>query len=148
MSSPRYATPLRLRLDHSPRLRAVFLLFISLCVIALLLAQIPLWLKLLAVVVLAVVVLKTWRRRPELGGEACELVLRPNGGWLLNEEKMQLLAESTVNYGVMVLGLVGDRSKRWFVLWRHEVDGEVWRRLGVYLRLYGGKCDNDGSNVL
>ena len=136
MSSPRYATPLRLRLDHSPRLRAFFILFLSICVIALLLAQMPLWLKLVAVVVLALIALKTWRGRPELGGGAVELVLRPNGGWLLHEEKLQLQGESTVSYGVMVLGFYGDSGKRWFVLWRREVEGEVWRRLGVYLQLY------------
>ncbi len=143
MSSPRYATPLRLRLDHSPRLRAIFILFLSLCVTALLLAQMPLWLKLLAAVVLAVVGLKTWHGRSELGGEACELVLRPNGGWLLQrgggEEKLRLFGESTVIYGVMVLGFSGDGGGLWFVLWHREVEGDVWRRLGVYLRLYGGE---------
>ena len=145
MSSPRYATPLRLRVEHSPRLRAVFILFSLLCLMALLIAQMPVWLKLLAIVVLAVVGLKTWRERPELGGEACELVLRPNGGWLLqctgHEERLQLLGESTVNYGVMVLGFSGDCGGRWFVLWRREFDGDVWRRLGVYLRLYASEAE-------
>jgi len=105
-------------------------------------------LKVLGGVVFALVVLKNWRERPELGGEACELVLRPNGGWLLNEEKMQLLGESTVSYGVMILGFSGDAGKRWFVLWRGEVEGEVWRRLGVYFGLYGRERDNDDSHAL
>lgn len=140
MSSPRYATPLRLRIEHSPRLRAIFILFSLLCFIALLLAQMPVWLKIVLLVVLLVVVVKVWRGRPELGGETVELVLRPNGGWLLQEEKLQLLGESTVSDGVMVLGFSGNGGGRWFVIWRREVDGGVWRRLGVYLRLYGSEA--------
>ncbi|MDH5784766.1 MAG: hypothetical protein OEZ16_04055 [Chromatiales bacterium] len=141
MSSPRYGTPLRLRVEHSPRLRMIFIFFISLCVVALALVQMPLWTKILSVLVLIVVALRTWRSRPELGGEACELVLRPNGGWLLQEEKLKLLGESTVSYGVMVLGFSGNGGGRWFVLWRKEVDGEVWRRLGVYLGLYSSETE-------
>lgn len=148
MLSQRFATPLRLKVEHSPRLRAIFILFSLLCFVSLLLAQMPLWLKLLATVMFAVVAVKTWLGRPELDGEACELVLRPNGGWLLQQEKLQLLGESTVSYGVMVLGFSGDGGGRWFVVWRREVDGEVWRRLGVYLRLYGRERDKDSLHVL
>lgn len=146
ISSPRYATPLRLSIEHSPRLRAIFILFSLLCFIALLLAQMPVWLKPILIVSLAVLVAKVWRGRPELGGEVVELVLRPNGGWLLQEEKLQLLGESTVTFGVMVLGFSGERGKRWFVVWRKEVDGEVWRRLRVYLRLYRSEIGSlDGA---
>ncbi len=139
MQSPRYGTPLRIRVGHSVRLRAVFILFLSLCVVSLLLAQVPPWLKVAVFVVLIVVGLKSWRERPELGGEACELVLRGNGGWLCGDEKLELLGESVVSYPIAVLMFSGDKGKRAFVLWRREVDGGVWRRLGVYLELYGDK---------
>lgn len=144
MSSPRYATPLRLRLEPSPRMRAIFILFNALCVIALLLVQMPIGLKLLAVVVLAVVVLKTWRDRPELGGETAEVVLCPDGAWLLQraggEEKLQLHGQSTVSHTVMILVFSGEGKVRPFVLWRRELAEDKYRRLQVYLRMYAGEA--------
>jgi hypothetical protein len=110
------------------------------------------WLKLFLLIVLAAVGITTWRKRPELGGESVELILRPNGAWLLqqagSEEKLQLLGESVVSHAVTILVFFGDGGGRQLILWRREVQGDIYRRLQVYLRLYGGKGDMDGSNVL
>jgi hypothetical protein len=141
--SPRYATPLRLSINHSPRLRAIFIFFSLLCIVALLLAQMHVWLKLFLLIVLAAVGITTWRKRPELGGDTVELILRPNGAWLLqrpgSEEKLRLLGESVLSHAVTILVFSGDGGGRQYILWRREMPEDIYRRLQVYLRLYGGE---------
>lgn len=140
MLSQKFATPLRLTIKHSPRLRAITLLFSSLCVLAILLAQMPVWLKAVLLIVMAVVVVKVWLGRPELGGDSLELVLRPNGGWLLKrayaEVKLQLHGQSTISRAVMILVFDGGFS---CILWRTEVQCDLYRKLQVYLRLYASE---------
>ena len=143
MSSPRYATPLRLTLKHSPRLRAIYLIFITLCVVSLLAANLLFEVRLLLLVLLVSVSAMVWRQRVELGGEAAKLVLRPNGSWLLlrgeREEKLQLNGQSTVSQAVTILVFKGEGRGRQFVLWRQELGYDVYRRLQVYLRLYSSE---------
>lgn len=144
MSSPRYATPLRLRLNHSPRLRMIFIIFFLLCFISVMLTQMSLLVSSLIIVILFTIAVETWCYRSELGGKPCELVLRPDGEWLLqqdqSEEKLQLLGETTFGYSLIILAFVGNRKKRWFVIWRSECVYEVYRRLGVYLNSHG-RCE-------
>ncbi len=144
MLSQRFATPLRLRVEHSPRLQAVVISFFLLSLVALMLVQLSLLLKLpitLAVMALYFIV---WRARPELGGKPVELVLRPNGAWLLHRNgvaiPLELLGRSTVSPWLMLLCFKEQHGRRSFnyLLWQAEQPVVLFRRLRVYLRVYGG----------
>jgi hypothetical protein len=146
LSSPRYATPLRLRVEHSARLRAIFTLFYLPSSGSLLLAQLPTELKLLALVGVSVAFLHTWRRRPELGAEAVELILRPNGKWQLNRGSksiaLQLHGQSTISHRVMLLCFHAEEGRGRFdyLLWHSEQPADLYRRLLVYLKLYAAEA--------
>ncbi|MEN8169588.1 MAG: protein YgfX [Pseudomonadota bacterium] len=142
MLSQRFATPLRLRIEHSRRLQFVAITFFLLSLLALLLLQIPLLLKLSIVLLWLSLFLFIWRRRAELGGAPVDLILRPNGAWLLERGResipLQLHGQSTVSRSLLLLCFKESRGRRSFdyVLWRAELSPQLFRRLRVYLRLY------------
>lgn len=145
MLSQRFATPLRLRVEHSRRLRFVVISFFLLSLLALLLAQISLLLKLSVVLLWLSVFLFVWKRRAELGGTPVDLILRPNGAWLLERGResipLQLQGQSTVSRSLLLLCFEESRGGRSFdyVLWRAELSPQLFRRLRVYLRLYASE---------
>ena len=145
MLSQRFATPLRLRIDHSRRLQFITITFFVLSMLALLMLQLPSLLKLPVVVFCVVVFLVVWRRRAELGGTALDLILRPNGAWLLEREgesiALQLHGQSTVSHSLLLLCFKEQYGRRNFdfVLWQAEQSPLLFRRLRVYLRLYAGE---------
>lgn len=142
MSSPRYATPLRIRLEHSPRLRWLYLLFFTLSLTALLIAQLAFVPKLAALLMMVAAFVTTWRRRPELGGAEAALTLRPNGSWLLERDGGQLAlrldGQSTVSQSLLLLCFRQQEGGGRFdcLLWRHELPAQLFRSLQVYLKLY------------
>ena len=107
MLSQRFATPLRLQVNHSRRLRAVVISFFILSLLALLLAQFSLLLKLPIILGVVGLFFSAWRARPELAGETVELILRPNGAWLLERKgesiALQLHGQSTVSRWLLLL---------------------------------------------
>ena len=154
MLSQRFATPLRLRIEHSRRLQFITITFFILSLLALLLMQLPVWLKLSVALFCAGVFLLVWRRRAELGGTALDLILRPNGAWLLEREgqsiALQLHGQSTVSHSLLLLCFKEQHGRRNFdfVLWQAEQSPLLFRRLRVYLRLYAAetiRCRRDYS---
>lgn len=146
MLSPRFATPLRLRVERSPRLQAGVCAFFLLSLCSLLLTPFAWWLKILAVLLLGVVFRKQWRGRAELGGAAFALTLRTNGMWLLEQGSeaipLQLHGQSTVSGSLLLLCFSETQGRGRFdcVLWRAELSPLLWRRLRVYLRLYSAEA--------
>lgn len=143
MLLPRFATPLRFRVDRSPRLQVVILSFLLLSLSALWLTPLGWWLKLFATILMIALSLKVWRQRAELGGVAVDLTLRPNGFWLREREgestPLQLLGQSTISRSLLLLCFAEPSGQGRFdcVLWQAELSPLLWRRLRVYLRLYG-----------
>ena len=142
MLSQRFATPLRLQVNHSRRLRAVVISFFILSLLALLLAQLSLLLKLPIILGVVGLFFSAWRARPELAGETVELILRPNGAWLLERKgesiALQLHGQSTVSRWLLLLCFKETHGRRRFdyLLWQVEQPTILFRRLRVYLRLY------------
>lgn len=85
---------------------------------------------------------RIWIGRTELGGVPVELILRPNGAWLLEREgesiPLQLHGQSTVSPFLLFLCFRESQGGRRFdyLLWRSELPPKLFRRLRVYLRLY------------
>ena len=142
MSSPRYAAPLRLRIEQSPLLRTIFILFFLLCLMSLLVSQLVIVFKVLTLAILSYAFLFIWHRKPELGGEAVTVVLRVDGSWVMEKgaksTELQLLGQSTTSREVMVLRFRATDGGGRFdtVLWRREQSQGLFRQLQVYLRLY------------
>ncbi len=144
MSSQRFATPLRLRVEHSRRLQAVVISFFILSLLALLIMQLTLSLKLPIILAVMGLYWLCWKKRSELGGRAVELILRPNGAWLLHRNgvaiPLELLGESTVTPWLLLLCFKEQHGRRRFeyLLWEGEQPAVLFRRLRIYLRVYGG----------
>ena len=142
MLSQRFATPLRLQVNHSRRLRALVITFFILSLLALLLAQLSLLLKLPITLGMAGLFFSAWRARPELAGEMVEIILRPNGAWLLERKgesiALQLHGQSTVSRWLLLLCYKEKHGRRRFdyIFWQAEQPSILFRRLRVYLRLY------------
>lgn len=148
MLSQRFATPLRFRVEHSRRLQAVVISFFLLSLLALLLVQLSLLLKLPVTLGVMALYFICWRARPELGGKAVELILRPNGAWLLHRNgvaiPLELLGQSTVSPWLLLLCFKEQHGRRrfYYLLWQAEQPDVLFRRLRVYLRVYGGDVGN------
>lgn len=146
MLTPRFATPLRFRVEGSRPLQGVVIAFVLLSLWALLLTPLPASFSTLAkpcaALLLLALSLRGWRGRAELGGMPVELTLRPNGMWLLERDgestPLQLLGQSTVSPALLLLCFAGPQGQRGFdcLLWQGALPPSLWRRLRVYLRLY------------
>jgi len=85
-----------------------------------------------------------WKKRAELGGAEVELILRPNGNWLLERGRestaLQLHGQTTVSRWLLILCFTETRGKKScnYVLWQAEHSPYLFRRLRVYLQLYAG----------
>jgi hypothetical protein len=140
--SQRFATPLRLQVNYSRRLRLLVITFFLLSLLAILLTQISLLLKLAIALCVVGLFITAWRSRPELGAEKVELILRPNGAWLLQRKDesiaLQLHGQSTVSRWLLLLCFKERDGRRRFdyLLWQVEQPPMLFRRLRVYLRLY------------
>ena len=145
MLSQRFATPLRLRVEHSRRLQAVVITFFLLSLLALVLAQLLWFFKFAIALAVAGLFYSVWRARPELGAKSVELILRPNGVWLLHRNgvaiPLELLGQSTVSPWLLLLCFKEQHGRRRFeyLLWQAEQPDVLFRRLRVYLRVYGGE---------
>jgi hypothetical protein len=104
------------------------------------------WLKLFTAILVIALFLKAWRQRAELGGAVVDLTLRSSGIWLREHGgesiSLQLLGQSTVNRSLLLLCFAEPTGQRRFdcVLWQAELSPLLWRRLRVYLRLYGAEA--------
>lgn len=142
MSSPRYATPLRLRVETSRRLQGLVLLFLAFAFGSLAVTNLSWWLKGAVALLLSLSAISEWRKRPELGGAARELTVRPTGVWLLQQGgesiSCQLQGQSVVSAWFVLLCLQEREGRRRFnfILWQAEQPAQLFRRLRVYLRLY------------
>jgi hypothetical protein len=86
--------------------------------------------------------LHVWRKRPELGGKAVTLILRPNGNWLLEGAgesiPLRLHGQTTISRPLLLLCFREQQGRRryHYLLWQAEHPAILLRRLRVYLKLY------------
>ncbi|MCW8919326.1 MAG: hypothetical protein OQL08_11010 [Gammaproteobacteria bacterium] len=145
MNAPRFATPLRLHVGGSRRLRWVVAAFLSISLLALLALPLAWSVKLPMALFLSALFFAAWRKRAELGGVPVELVLLGDGGWRLQRGgeslPLQLLGQSTVSHSLLLLCFAGPPGQGGFdcLLWQAELPPLLWRRLRLYLRLYAAQ---------
>ena len=119
------------------------MLFLALS--AIVMAQLDMWLKALLMVATLLLFVRSWVRRSELGGEAVELRLRPDGSWLVlcggETISVALHGQSMVTRHLLLLCFKELEGRRDFsyLMWRAESPPQLYRRLSVYLRLYAFK---------
>ena len=143
MSSPGYATPLRLEVGANRLLRRLYLAFVVLTLCSLLSLPLALWVTLPGALLFLGVALRQWRLRAELGGGAVGLVWDAEQRWWWSQGgdtvELQLRGDSYLSVPLMALNFREPERgrRRSLLLTPAGIGQEPFRRLLVRLRLSG-----------
>ncbi|WP_303904424.1 protein YgfX [Thiohalomonas denitrificans] len=146
MSSNPYA-PLRIEPHASAALKRVVAAVCIGAVASLWLTPLPFSLRLLLSLIAVAATVRTWQKRPELGGAPVWVEWNREGEWYWHEAghalPADLLGDTYLNSGLVILNFRTEGGRRSLVLPRDALDPVTFRRLKVRLRIEGMKPDED-----
>lgn len=143
MSSPEYATPLRIEVGENRLLRRLYLSFVLLTLLTLLWLPLSLWMTLPGALLFLALARRQWRLRPELGGGAVGLVWDAEQRWWWSQdgETLELLLRGDSYLSAVLVALnfrvPESRRRRSLLLTPAGIGQQEFRRLLVRIRLDG-----------